>query len=50
MQNYITFPDAAAQANYQVDFYEYGNILGVIGFIDECHISIKCPSTADAEE
>ena len=48
--NYINFADAAAQVNYKVEFYYYGNFPGVIGCIGECHIPIKCPSTADAEE
>uniref|UniRef100_A0A4W5JKK2 DDE Tnp4 domain-containing protein n=1 Tax=Hucho hucho TaxID=62062 RepID=A0A4W5JKK2_9TELE len=48
--DYIKFPDAAGQANYKVEFFEYGNFPGVIGCIDGCHIPIKCPSTADSEE
>uniref|UniRef100_A0A673IY39 Putative nuclease HARBI1 n=1 Tax=Sinocyclocheilus rhinocerous TaxID=307959 RepID=A0A673IY39_9TELE len=44
---YIKFPDAADQANYKVQFYEYGHFPGVIGCIDECHVPIKCPSTPD---
>ncbi|KAK2868835.1 hypothetical protein Q7C36_000706 [Tachysurus vachellii] len=48
--DYIKFPDAATQAIYKVQFYEYGNFPGVIGCIDGCHISIKRPSTPDAEE
>ncbi|XP_062422257.1 putative nuclease HARBI1 [Pungitius pungitius] len=47
---YIKFPDAAGQANYKVQFYEYGHFPGVIGCIDGCHVPIKCPSTPDAEE
>ncbi|KAM3874193.1 putative nuclease HARBI1 [Diretmus argenteus] len=47
---YINFPDAASQANYKVEFYEYGHFPGVIGCIDGCHVPIKCPSTPDAEE
>uniref|UniRef100_A0AAQ5YMF8 DDE Tnp4 domain-containing protein n=1 Tax=Amphiprion ocellaris TaxID=80972 RepID=A0AAQ5YMF8_AMPOC len=39
IEDYIKFPD----------FCEYGNFPGVIGCIDGCHISIKCPSTEDAE-
>ncbi|KAI2661088.1 hypothetical protein H4Q32_030119 [Labeo rohita] len=49
-KHFIKFPNAAEQATYKVDFYEYGNFPGVIGCIDGCHIPIKCPSTADAEE
>lgn len=49
-KDFIKFPNAAEQATYKVDFYEYGNFPGVIGCIDGCHIPIKCPSTADAEE
>ncbi|ROL52987.1 Protein ANTAGONIST OF LIKE HETEROCHROMATIN PROTEIN 1 [Anabarilius grahami] len=49
-KDFIKFPKAAEQATYKVDFYEYGNFPGVIGCIDGCHIPIKCPSTADAEE
>ncbi|XP_051504374.1 putative nuclease HARBI1 [Myxocyprinus asiaticus] len=48
--NYIKSPDAAAQAIYKVEFYEYGKFPGVIGCIDGCHVPIKCPSTTDAEE
>ena len=48
--DYIKFPDAAGQANYKVEFFEYGKFPGVIGCIDGCHILIKCPSTADSEE
>lgn len=50
INNYIKFPDAAARANYKIEFYDYGNFPGVIGCIDGCHIPIKCSSTADAEE
>ncbi|XP_039608641.1 putative nuclease HARBI1 [Polypterus senegalus] len=49
-KDFIKFPNAAEQATCKVDFYEYGNFPGVIGCIDGCHIPIKCPSTADAEE
>ena len=48
--NYSKFPDATSQANYKIELYEYGNYPGVIGCIDVCHIPIKCPSAADAEE
>ncbi|XP_060740456.1 putative nuclease HARBI1 [Tachysurus vachellii] len=48
--DYIKFPDAATQAIYKVQFYEYGNFPGVIGCIDGCHTPIKRPSTPDAEE
>lgn len=47
---YIKFPDAADQAKYKVQFYEYGHFPGVIGCIDGCHVPVKCPSTPDAEE
>lgn len=46
----IKFPNAADQATYKLEFYEYGNSSGVIGCIDGCHIPIKCSSTADAED
>ncbi|XP_039618237.1 putative nuclease HARBI1 [Polypterus senegalus] len=49
-KDFIKFPNAAEQATCKVDFYEYGNFPGVIGCTDGCHIPIKCPSTADAEE
>uniref|UniRef100_A0A673I6E9 DDE Tnp4 domain-containing protein n=1 Tax=Sinocyclocheilus rhinocerous TaxID=307959 RepID=A0A673I6E9_9TELE len=48
--NYIKFPDAAAQVIYKVESYDYGKFPGVIGCIDRCHVYIKCPSTTDAEE
>ncbi|KAA0722992.1 hypothetical protein E1301_Tti023401 [Triplophysa tibetana] len=49
-KDFIKFPNAAEQATYKVDFYEYGNFPGVIGCIDGCHIPIKFYSTADAEK
>uniref|UniRef100_A0A674AUD6 DDE Tnp4 domain-containing protein n=1 Tax=Salmo trutta TaxID=8032 RepID=A0A674AUD6_SALTR len=33
--NFIMFPDAAAEVNYKVEFYEYGNFPGVIGYAEE---------------
>ncbi|KAI2643094.1 hypothetical protein H4Q32_027983 [Labeo rohita] len=45
---FMKFPDA--EANYKVQFYEYGHFPDVIGCIDGCHVPIKCPSTPDAEE
>ncbi|KAM6979620.1 LOW QUALITY PROTEIN: uncharacterized protein FYW47_018776 [Aplochiton taeniatus] len=50
LKKIIKFPNTADPATYKVEFYEYGNFPGVIGYIDGCYISIKCPSTADAEE
>lgn len=46
----IDFLDAASQASYRVQFYEYGQFSLLIGSIDACHVPIKCPSTPDAEE
>uniref|UniRef100_A0A3B4Z5Z7 DDE Tnp4 domain-containing protein n=1 Tax=Stegastes partitus TaxID=144197 RepID=A0A3B4Z5Z7_9TELE len=37
----IKFPDAVDQTTYKVQFYEYGNIPGVVGCIDGCHIPVK---------
>uniref|UniRef100_A0A3B4ZK63 DDE Tnp4 domain-containing protein n=1 Tax=Stegastes partitus TaxID=144197 RepID=A0A3B4ZK63_9TELE len=48
-KDYIKFPDAVDQTTYKVQFYDYGNVPGVISCIDGYHVPIKCPSTENAE-
>lgn len=45
--NYIMFPNAAAQAICKVEFHEYGKFPGVTGCM---YVPIKYLSTTDAEE